>query len=501
MSCEGTVFDKEGLPADLITKQGRLKTDPNLSTTAFGELKVESMTPITQINAQYGLLTNVLTVTDNESSGTNSIVDNKFTCDSGVAADGLASVLTLRQLAYRAGQGAMARFTAVFSDGVVDNTQAAGLITAENSFAFAYIGTTFGILHAHNGKDELQELTLTVAGSSENVTVTINGNPYIVALSGVGTVQGDAFEISESLNAQVINYIFTSNDDQVVIQSVLPGPQGAFTYSSAGSSVGSMLQLVAGVAGTNDFIPQSSWNRDKMTALDPTMGNVYQVQFQYLGFGAIDFYVEDGPTGEFVLVHKIEFANANTTPSVSNPTFRIGWLSSNSGSNTSVRIQGSSAGAFIEGLIFRDTPPRSASKEQASVGTSLTNILSIRNRISFGGKVNRAEIFPLLVSASSQTNKAAFFKIILSPTFNEPVTFTYVDKDSSIAEIANDAVDVSGGQEIGSVTVTNTGSIVLRFNEGQVTAIYPGTVLCLAAQMSSGAASDCQATATWQEDL
>lgn len=478
-----------------------LNKKQEFSKTAFGELKVESMTPITQITAQYGLLTNVLTVTDNAASGSNSIVDNKFTMDSGASPDGLASVLTLRQLAYRAGQGAMARFTTVFSAGVADNTQAAGLITAENSFAFAYIGTTFGILHAHNGEDELQELTLTAAGGSENVTVTINGNPYIVALSGIGTVQGDAFEISESLNAQVINYMFTSNDNQVVIQSSLPGSQGSFSYSSAGSSVGSMIQIVAGVVGINDFTPQASWNRDTMAALDPTMGNVYQIQFQYLGFGAIDFYVEDGPTGEFVLVHKIEFANTHTTPSVSNPTFRIGWLTSNSGTNTSVRIQGSSAGAFIEGMIFRDTPPRSASNEQLNVGTGLTNIQAIRNRISFGGKVNRAEIFPILISASSQTNKAAFFKIILNPTFAAPVTFTYIDKENSIAEIANDAVGVSGGQEIGSVTVTNNGSIVLRFNEGQTTAIYPGTTLCLAAQMSSGASSDCQSTATWQEDL
>jgi hypothetical protein len=112
------------------------------SKTAFGELKVESMTPITQISAQYGLLTNVLTVNDNGASGTTSIVDNKFTCDSGVASNGLASIITLRQLAYRAGQGAMARFTAVFSSGVANNTQAAGLITAENSFVFGFIGTT-----------------------------------------------------------------------------------------------------------------------------------------------------------------------------------------------------------------------------------------------------------------------------------------------------------------------------------------------------------------------
>ena len=58
-----------------------------------------------------------------------------------------------------------------------------------------------------------------------------------------------------------------------------------------------------------------------------------------------------------------------------------------------------------------------------------------------------------------------------------------------------------GGQEIGSIVVTDAGSTILRFNENQTTAVYPGTTICIAAQMSSGAAADCQATATWQEDL
>ena len=321
-----------GIPPSLLTTNDEymsLKVSPDSAKTAFGELKTESVTPITQVSAQYGLLTGVLTVQDAELSGTNYVEDNKFTCESGIAADGLASITTLRQLSYKAGQGAMARFTALFDTPVDLNTQGAGFITAENSFIFGYAGTNFGIIHAFDGMDELQELTLTIAAGAENATVTINGNPYIVALSGIGTVQGDAFELSESLNAQVPNYTFTSNNDQVVAQALLPAPQGVFSYSSAGSSVGSWVQIIAGAESTRNFVPQASWNKNTFPDLNPQMGNVYQIQFQYLGFGAISFYVESSITGEFELAHQIEFANNNTTPSVSNPTFRVGWLSSN----------------------------------------------------------------------------------------------------------------------------------------------------------------------------
>ena len=233
------------------------------------------------------------------------------------------------------------------------------------------------------------------------------------------------------------------------------------------------------------------------------MGNVYQIQFQYLGFGAIRFFIEDSASGEFVLVHTIEFANNNTTPSVSNPTFRIGWLVNNFGNTTSVRVQGSSAGAFIEGKIARDQAPRSASKEQLSIGTTPTNVLSFRNRISFGGKVNRAEIFPNIIFASSQTTKAAFFRILVNPVYSAPVTFSYIDKDNSLVEIATDKVFVTGGRDIGTITVTSGGSTQIVFNrtEGQPTAIQPGSNVCIVAAMSSGAASDCQVSATWEEDI
>lgn len=485
----------------------RLKGEPVVtgsSKTAFGELSVESLTPITQVSAQYGVLSGVLTVIDTGSSGSTTVIDEKYTCDSGTAADGLASITTLRQLAYKSGQGAACRITALFDTPQPDSTQAAGLITSENSFAFGYEGLDFGIIHSYGGKDELQELTITsFATGAEVATVTINGIGYNVNLSGGGSVSIDAYEIATQLTGQVPSYQFTSNQDQVVAQSLTPFPQGgAFAYSSA-TSAGSWVQLVAGVEPTRDFVKQCDWNENTKEDLNPQMGNVYQVKYQYLGFGDIKFFVEDSDSGDFVLVHTIRYANNNEVPSVTNPTFRIGWLVLNRGNTTSLRIQGSSAAGFVEGSLLRDESPRSQANEQLSVGTTLTNVITIRNRISFGGKVNRADIYPLIASAASQTTKAAFFFIIASPEFASPVNFQYEDKDSSIAEFATDSVEVSSGRQIGAVTVVDSGSQIIEFNtrDGFPTVIQPGVTLCLAAQMASGSASDCQGSVTWTEDL
>jgi hypothetical protein len=480
-----------------------------LNTTAFGDLKAEAMTPITQISAEYGLLGQVLTVTDSAASGTNTVVDNKFTCQTGVASTGLASILTLRQLSYKPGQGAMARFTSIFSAGVADSLQAAGLITAENSFVFAFAGTAFGILHAHNGESESQELTITTpAAGAENATVTIDGTGFTVPLTA-GTVQHNALEISDSLNAQVTNFTFTSNDDQVVAQSLLPGPQGSYAFTSA-TAVAAWVQVTAGVDNTINFIPQAAWNIDaRLTgsvqeALDPTKGNVYQIQYQYLGFGAIKFFVEDSDSGDFILVHVIEFANTDTIPSVSNPSFRIGWLVNNVGNTTNLTVSGGSASGFIEGLLRRSTPPRAEDNEQLAVGTTLTNIITFRNRITFGNKVNRVEIIPLLASVSTQTNKAAFFEIRADPVFSGvDLDFAYIDKENSVMEIATDAATVTGGRLLGAATVVAGSSEQLKFNERdeQTFAALPGQTFSIAARVSSGAAADMQATGTWTEDI
>lgn len=473
-----------------------------LSTTAFGELSDAEMTPLTQISSQYGLLTNVLIVTDAAASGSNTVVDNKFTCQTGTAADGLASILSLRQLIYRAGQGALARFTALFTPGIALNQQAAGLINSEDTFAFGFIGTAFGIIHASGGVVEHQELTITTpAAGAENATITVDGTGFTVPLTA-GTVQHNAFEIANSLNTQVPNYSFTSNDDQVVALALISGAMGSFAFSS-GTAVAAWVQLAIGLDPTVDFIPQASWNEDTFDALDSTKGNVYQIQFQYLGFGAIKFFVEDSDTGDLILVHNIRFANGSTTPSVTNPAFRVGWLARNIGNTSNITTSGSSAGVFIEGKVRRDTPPQSESNIQLSVGTTLTNVITFRNRISFGNKVNRVEFFPVLLSLSNEGNKTAIYDFLVNATFGGDLDFVYEDKDTSITEFAKDSVSVSGGQSIASVAIASGASRdITSFNDTEDfdTVLLAGFTITLAARVSSGAAGDQIASLTWQED-
>lgn len=475
--------------------------------TAFGELATSELTPVSQFSAQYGVLSTLFTVTDTELSGTTSVMDEMFTCETGLTSDGFASILSKRSLNYKPGQGILARLTAIFSPAVSGSTQAAGLLTAENSYTFGCFDGEFGIAHSFGGRDELQELTLTAGASgSESASVTIDGTVYIIPITAA-SAEVNAFEIAIYLKAQVMGYDFSSNANQVVAQSVLPFPQAAFAYSSATSS-GAWVQLVSGSENTVAFTPQADWNidtrlnGDAQAILNPEKGNVYQIRYKYLGFGAVSFYVEDSLSGDLVLVHRISYANLNTSTNVTNPSFRVGWIARNQGNTSNVKIQGASVGMFIEGKSVRHGLVKSDSVDQIGIGSTLTNLISLRNRLTFGNKVNRADIYPTLATGSTQSNKFAFFKIILNPVFADPVIFEYASKNNSIAETTKDAVGITGGAEVGTIVVSAGSSQQVRFNmSDEITVLLPGDTLCLAAVVPSGAAADCQTSFIWQEDL
>lgn len=473
------------------------KVHTELTKGVEGSLIIASLLPVFQMSAKYGLIGPAFTLS--MAGATTTVIDDKFTCQTGTSANGGAVITSRKQLHYREGQGSIGRLSAIFSTGVADSEQHAGLISAENLLCFGYEGADFGIIYRKGGTAEVQELTLTVAAGSESVTVTIDGIVYTVPLSGTGTVEEDAFEIAESLQSQVPLYYFTSNGDQVVSKSILALPQGAFAYSSAGSSVGSWAVITSGVAPTSIFINQADWNKDTKADLNPQLGNMYQIKFQDT-FGAIDFFVVDEATGDYTLVHRIANSNTSIDVNVNVPIFRLGWVANNTGNTTNIIVSGANCSIFTEGLVNKPSP-RTVFKEQLAIGNSLTSVLAVRNRRVFGTKTNRSDILLSLLTASTQSIKGATFVLVLDPVFGSPVQWSYTDKETSISEVSTDKISITGGINLIAIEAAPNSSSSLKLSPSILESIIPGSVLCIAAIVSSGPASDCQASLSWQEDI
>jgi len=484
--------------SSLIVTEFTQSAISELPKTAFGELSVAEPTPIMQISAQYGLTDEVMTIVDNGATTFNG--DSLFNVSTGTDPLGLASLNTKKQLAYKPGQGALARFTSIFSTGVPDSLQAAGLINSEDAFAFGYLGDTFGIIYSRGGKTEHQELTVSSAATgSETANVTVNGVVYSVPLTA-GTTNHNAQEIAASLTTQVPNFLFSANNNVVSSMDLLPVPNVIYAFTST-TAVAAWEQQQAGVEPVITLIPQTTWNRNTVQWLDPTKGNVYSISIQYLGFGNIQFYVEDEIHGGPVLVHQIEYANKNVIPSVGNPTFRIGWLARNLGNNTDLIVSGASAAGFVEGDNVIDTLPRAVESVTTDIGTTQTNVITIRNRFHFGDKINRADIVPLMLSMGTEGNKGAFFRLVANAEFNGDVNFNYIDEANSVAEVSTDTVELvpDSGRFIASFLVTQQGRVVSS-NDFK-TRIFPDDQLTLSASVTATPAAVMTGAAVWQEEL
>lgn len=101
--------------------------------SAFGDNLSESVDPITQVSAQYGLLDSIETF--NATGGTVGTETNMFKCTTGTSIGGYGVIRTKKPTIYREGQGLMARFTALFdSDNAVANSlQFAGLFNVQDT--------------------------------------------------------------------------------------------------------------------------------------------------------------------------------------------------------------------------------------------------------------------------------------------------------------------------------------------------------------------------------
>jgi hypothetical protein len=473
--------------------------DDGFQRSSFGELAVEEPVPIAQIVATRGLSDKVASFF--VSGGSTASIDNMFESTTGTDPEGLGSVVTRRQATYRAGQGMMTRFTALFDTPQPNSIQHAGFITITDRFCFGYEGIDFGIIHVRDGELEIQELTVTVAaGGAEDATVTVDGTAFTVPLT-VGSVEHNAFEIATSLSAQTTNYIFKSNQDQVVARALLPTLGGGLFAFTSATAVAAWDQITAAVIPTTDLIAQADWNVNKAPLLNPQKGNVYEIKIQYLGFGPIQFFVVDG-SNRLVLVHVIEYQNENIRPSVGDPTFRTGWLVINDGNTTSITLKGASAGLFNEGKIEQDEPNRAFETINLSVPVQAdpVNLLVLRNRDVFQGRQNRHELRGISLNASTGTAKAVFITAQVNAAVSGDLIFSYADKDKSIVEIATDPGDVTDGRLAASIIITSTVGAVLDLTKFKALLLAGGTIV-IGGRISTGSSSEIALTLTWQEDL
>lgn len=480
--------------------------------SSFGEVSVSPLVPYAQLKFTNGILSQKM-LTTVSGSGAVTTASALVSVSTGATVGSIARLESTGLVRYAPGQGVEIRFTTIFTAGVVGTTQIIGIGNAENALAIGMHGTTLAVLRRTGGQVEIQTLTVTGAPSvSSDLTITLNGGAGVtVAVLSTDTIGETARKIADAdYSGEGGGWRAVYAGNRVVFLAAKTDTRGgAYTYGAGTTgSTGSFAQTAAAVAASDNWIDLVDWNTDSATGdnvlpvLDVTQGQVCRILYQWLGFGMVTFAVENPETGEFRTVHRIRYANANTTPIVMQPDMPL-MIETDNGATTSVMVaQSSSLGAFALGELAL-TGPGFVSSASVSTDDTEAPVLAIRlKNINLEGVTNTVRAFLDEVSFGSDGVKIATFTGYLNPTLTGAPTWSDVDASESTVEVSTDMTSSSGGATVFQQTIGNqSGGEHLFRSDLRDVILRAGDIFLVTAQISSGAAANLRASITWVEDV
>ena len=396
-----------------------VKTSSAAAVSAFGEHISVPITPVFQLDGLYGLDKRLFESYESE-SGSAIASNTLLECRTGTALGGYGVIRSKRAVRYRPGQGALARFTAQFTEGGVGYTQRAGFFSQEQAIQVGFDGDEFGVLLQNGGKAHIHAINITGAATSGgNITITLDDEIFVVAVLSGDTVSDVARKIHHGVISDywIVEYAV----DKVCFLSTAVGPKtGSFSFSDTDSTgiTSTLSVLQAGADHVNNWTYQEDFNGDPLNGngysgatIDPTKLNVYQINFRWLGAGQIRFSIENPLNGDMIVFHEIQYANKYNDVHVDNPSLKVGWVAASlGGTGTDIYVSGGSMLGAIEGLIENTKLPTATSiTYDGSPNLSADNyhhVLTLHNRLIYNNKINTREVLLKTINSAFATNPA-----------------------------------------------------------------------------------------------
>lgn len=289
-------------------------------------------------------------------------------------------------------------------------------------------------------------------------------------------------------------------------------PQDGFFFGYNGTAFG----IAHYNRGTGTWTSQGSWNGDHCLAGDgsfaynSTLGTPAMIKYPYLGYGDIEFFLQNPDTTRWVLVHNIKYANTSANTELGNPSLQLMGYTFNSGNTTNRIMYMGSVGAFISGIrLFIGNPKWSAKNNKASITTE-TNLLTLKNATTYNGITNRGLIRLTNISlGSSAASGAASFDLVLNPTLGGSPSFSArngstadngvtITSGNSIASFDTAGTTITGGTQLFSVSMDNPDSAIVDLTPYDIF-LAPGDTLSIAGTSSNNATMT--ASLNWNEDI
>lgn len=414
--------------------------------SAFGEAMISQNKPVIQVKNIYNVVNTrqVETFITNDATVTNS--DSLFLIKGGSGIEDFSVLRSKKYVNYRPGQGIVSRFTAIYDTATSGYWQIAGVGNTGNGLYFGYDGVNFGILRQTGGKPECRTFEITTAATiTTNAVVVLNDVVFNVPVTPAsGDLTFTAWELAQH---NYTGWNVEAVGSSVIFISTSTGPlDGLYQYSPIGAGAATITRTTTGVATTSIWTHQDDWNNDKMNGtgpsgviLNPQNGNVFQISFQWLGFGQLSFFIEDPVTGLLQNVHNIRYANSFSTPSVEKPIFKNTFaVYSIGGSGSELTLKTASFASFLQGESVVDQDNILALSNSKTLDTNTDTVLAvIKNRRIFNGTYNLSTFILRNITFATDDLTSFAINIYKNPTLDvdnpDFVDFSYVDENNSTA--------------------------------------------------------------------
>jgi len=505
------------------TPEGHLEVALHSPRLPFGSIHTESLTPVFQSDGIYGVntfmmaTTNGLAVGTGSNSGSVTGAGNRLVIATGTTQYSFATLQSRRRLRYRPGQGVIGRFACFFSTPAANSIVVSGFGTSESGIFFGYNGTSFGILYSTGGVREIHTLTITTASTATNDYVVTLPNTATVTVSATNNASTTrtAYEIAQGTFP---GWTAAAQGATVVFLRASAGPTGgSFSLAQTGAgtpAAGTDATTLAGVAATDTWIPQASWNGDPLDGsgpsgftLAPSKGNVYQVGVQYLGSGTITFDVEvtyaDGNNPEWARVHTLKIPNTQTAVSLTQPAFPFTAAAYSAGSTTNVSVSVGSYAGFIEGDI-NNIGPRSSYYITSAVTSSISAfkpLFTVKNSNVFAGRANQTvgHLIDVNASVNGNTNSQTILFVVRNAVLTGPTNFTQFSSYSSTYwDTTATACTFEAKDVIWSGSLAQADSVRAAFSDREIT-LQPGESISVVVR-STAATATCIGSLNIRED-
>lgn len=388
----------------------------------------------------------------------------------------------------------------------------------------AYLGTSQPLQTTAFGNLDVAELT---SGFNLKFTYGINTQETITTTTGSGTITysqpfaicsttATTFSSAVLSSKRTIHYSAGIGGLSIFACIFTTGVEGSTQVTGCGNAIDGLFFGYNGADfginrrynGIDNWTPQTSWNADKMDGtgssgmtLIPTFGNVYKIQYQWFGFGVINFFIENATTGKLVLVHSMQNANASTTTTLLNPTLTGYAQVVNTTNNTNISLQLAAISGFIEGKLINTGLYFSFTAFKATTSTTVNAIFTIRNNLTLNGISNKKSV-GLISLCLLPGNQVQIFTVTLNPVLGGTPSYTNINLATSCISYDTSATTVTGGRNILTfITSGVAGSGDLYVDLSSLTfELQPGDILSIGSISTSGGTTTSYASLNWIEN-